>query len=284
MAEDDKNIEIKAVDIDVVSKEEQAVLEKIVGGNWKKYTRVTMAALGILPWVGSLLGAAATLSSENDQEDTAKLLFLWIKEHEIKLKELGATLNSIFDKFESFGERINQRIESEEYLGLVRKTFKKWDGAETLEKRGMLRKLITNAGGITIVQDDWVRMFLDWIEQYHELHFSIIAQIHQRPNITRRAMWMNIKGSIPKDNSAEADMFKLLIDDLTRGRVIRQKREVNSQGQFYKKQRREARQSDFMESPFDNEDPYELTELGTGFVQYVMNELTPQIEDGHKSL
>jgi hypothetical protein len=282
MADDEKKTEIVEL-TDIVSKEEQAVLEKIIGGNWKKYTRVTMAALGILPWVGSLLGAAATLSSENDQEDTTKLLFLWIKEHEIKLKELGATLNSIFGRFESFGERINQRIESEEYLGLVRKTFKKWDEAETLEKRDMLRKLITNAGGITVVQDDWVRMFLDWIEQYHELHFSIIAQIHQSPDITRKAMWMNVKVSIPKDNSAEADMFKLLIDDLTRGRVIRQKREVNSQGQFYKKQRREPRQSDFMESPFDDEDSYVLTELGTGFVQYVMNELTPQIGDSSES-
>ena len=282
MADDEKKVEIVEL-TDIVSKEEQAVLEKIIGGGWKKYTRVTMAALGILPLVGSLLGAAATLSSENDQEDTTKLLFLWIKEHEIKLKELGVTLNSIFGRFESFGERINQRIESEEYLGLVRKTFKKWDEAETLEKREMLRKLITNAGGITVVQDDWVRMFLDWIEQYHELHFSIIAQIHQNPGITRKAMWMNVKGSIPKDNSSEADMFKLLIDDLTRGRVIRQKREVNSQGQFYKKQRREARSSDFMESPFDDEDQYVLTELGTGFVQYVMNELTPQIGDSSKS-
>ena len=282
MADDVKKSEIVKT-ADLVSKEEQAVLEKIIGSGWKKYARVTMAALGILPWVGSLLGAAATLSSENDQEDTTKLLFLWIKEHEIKLKELGVTLNSIFGRFESFGERINQRIESEEYLGLVRKTFKKWDEAETLEKREMLRKLITNAGGITVVQDDWVRMFLDWIEQYHELHFSIIGQIHQNPNITRKAMWLNVKGSIPKDNSAEADMFKLLIDDLTRGRVIRQKREVNSQGQFYKKQRREARQSDFMESPFDDEDQYVLTELGTGFVQYVMNELTPQIGDSSKS-
>ncbi len=280
MIEEDKRVTI-VKQADVVSKEEQAIFERIVGGSWKKYTRVTMAALGILPWVGSLLGAAATLSSENDQEDTTKLLYLWIKEHEIKLKELRVTLNSVFSRFESFGERINQRIESEEYLGLVRMTFKKWDETETLEKRDMLRKLITNAGGITVVQDDWVRMFLDWIEQYHELHFSIIAQIHRFPNITRRMMWMNIKGSIPKDNSAEADMFKLLIDDLTRGRVIRQKREVNGLGQFYKKQRRESRPSDFMESPFDVADQYVLTELGTGFVQYVMNELTSQIEDKH---
>lgn len=281
MADEDKKM--ATTQANIISKGEQAVLEKITGGNWKKYTRVTMAALGILPWIGSLLGAAATLSSENEQEDTNKLLFLWIKEHEIKLKELGATLNSIFGRFESFGERINQRIESEEYLGLVRKTFKEWDEAETLEKREMLRKLITNAGGITVFQDDWVRMFLDWIEQYHELHFSIIAQIYQNPGITRKKMWFNVKGSIPRDNSSEADMFKLLIDDLTRGRVIRQKRETNSLGQFYKKQRREARSSDFIESPFDDEDPYVLTELGIGFVQYVMNELTPQIESSPKS-
>lgn len=32
-----------------------------------------------------------------------------------------------------------------------------------------------------------------------------------------------------------------------------------------------------MKSPFDDEDPYELTELGAKFVHYVMNEVAPQI-------
>ena len=265
---------------ETISDREKAVLEKITGGSWKKYTRVAMAALGIIPWVGSLLGAAATLSSENEQDVMTKLLFLWIKEHEVKLKELGITLNSIFTRFESFGDRIKERIDSEEYLSLIRMTFKKWDESATFEKKEMLRKLITNAGGISIVQDDWVRMFLNWIELYHELHFQIIAQIHKNPGITRKTMWMNIKGKIPMDSSAEADMFKLLIDDLTRGRVIRQKRNVNSRGQFLKKTpQRGVNTSIIMDSPFDDIDPYVLTELGVGFVQYVMNELTPQIEN-----
>lgn len=271
--------EIESLDSTIpFSKEHDAVLERITGSNWKKYARVTMAALGIIPWIGSLLGAAATLSSEKDQDGLSKLFYLWAKEHENKLNELGITLNSIFSRFESFGDRIRERIESDEYLNLVRKTFKQWDVAETLEKKEMLRKIITNAGGITAFHDDWIRMFIDWIEQYHELHFALIAQIYKNPNITRKQMWLNIKGSIPKDCSSEADMFKLLIDDLTRGRVIRQRREVDSEGRFYKKERRASRQSDFMESPFDDEDEYVLTDLGAGFVHYAMDELTLQLD------
>jgi hypothetical protein len=189
-------------DQEIISKEEQAVVEKLIGGNWKKYGRVVMAALGILPWVGSVLSAAAALSSENDQDETNKLLFLWVKEHEIKLKELGKTLNEMFERFESFGDRIKERINSEEYIGLVRKTFKAWDKAETFEKKEMLRKLLTNAGGVTIAQDDWVNMFIEWIEKYHELHFKVIAEVYKKKNITRREIWINIKGSIPADNSA----------------------------------------------------------------------------------
>ncbi len=263
----------------ILGEREQAALEAVTKGEWKKYTRVAMAALSSIPWVGSLIGAAATLSSENEQEKINQVIFLWVQEHQEKLRELATTLNAVFERFEKFGDRIEERIRSDEYISLVKGTFRRWDYAETMEKKEMLRKLITNAGGISIVQDDWVRMFLDWIEQYHELHFRVIAEIHSKPGITRREMWMNIKGSIPTDSSAEADLFKLLIDDLTRGRVIRQQRQINSQGEFLKKTSHGPKlpASSVMESPFDSKDPYVLTELGTGFVQYVMNELTPQI-------
>lgn len=264
----------------VLSKEEQAALAKISGGEWGKYTRVAMAALSGIPWVGSLIGAAATLSAENAQQDVNKVMFLWVQEHEVKLRELGLTLKQVFERFESFGDRIKERIESEEYISLVRKTFWLWDHMETMEKKEMLRKLITNAGGVAIVQDDWVRMFLEWIEKYNELHFRVIAEVHNHPNITRKNIWLNIKGNIPKDNSAEADVFKLLMDDLTTGRVIRQYRETNEYGEFYKQSRKgvsRAPSSDVMKSPFDDEDPYVLTELGQGFVRYVLSELTTQI-------
>ena len=265
----------------VVGNPEKALFEAIHGENWNKYYRVAMAALGSLSWIGAILSAGATLSAENEQGDINKLNFLWMKEHEEKLKDVIRILNEVFEKFKIFGDRIEKRINSEEYMSLVRGTFQRWDKAETLEKKEMFRKLITNAGGTTIVQDDWVRMFSEWIEQYNELHFRVIFEIHKRPGITRHDIWMNIKGKIPTDSSDEADMFKLLIDDLTRGRVIRQHRETNSEGRFYKKtpQPKGGNVSPFMESPFDSKDPYDLTELGSGFVQYVKNELTPQIED-----
>lgn len=271
------------VEIPALKEHEQAVLQAVTGGDWKKYGRVAMAALGVLPWVGSLLGAAATLSAENDQTETNKLMFLWVKEHEVKLKELGVTLRSIFEKYESFGDRIKERIESEEYVALVRNTFKVWDQAETFEKKDMLRKLITNAGGVTISQDDLVKMFIDWIEKYHEFYFLVIREIHLHPDITRRQIWLNIRGDIPTDSSAEADLFKLLIDDLTQGRVIRQSREIDMEGRFFKKTKTKSHspESDFMKSPFDDVEPYELTGLGTEFVSYVMNELTPQLEENN---
>lgn len=273
----DKNIKDTQ---DSVGDREDAVLQAVAGSEWKKYSRVAMAALSVLPWVGSLLGAAATLSGENEQGKTNKIMYLWVKEHEGRLKELGGTLGSMFEKFELFGNRIKERIESEEYVGLVRSTFKVWDRAETTEKKNMLRKLITNAGGVSISKDDLIKMFIGWIEKYDEFHFLVIREVHQNPNITRRQMWMNIRGDIPTDSSAEADLFKLLIDDLTQGRVIRQVRDIDLQGRFLKKQRQKGNSSDsgIMKSPFDNVEYYELTDLGTEFVSYVMNDLTLQIE------
>jgi hypothetical protein len=227
--------------------------------------------------VFSVLGS---ISNEKEQKETNTLLYYWAKEHEDKLRELGITLKGIFERFETFGDRIKERIESKEYLILVRKTFKIWDESETVEKKEMLRKLITNAGGADFSQDDLIRMFLGWIEKYHEFYFLIIGQIHREPGITRREMWVNIRGEIPRDDSADADLFKLLIDDLSQGRVIRQAREVDYQGRFMTRRapRRLAQRNETMQTPFEDTKEYVLTELGSQFVRYVMNELTLQIE------
>lgn len=265
---------------EILSPEEQAALEKITGGEWGKYDRVAMAALSGIPWIGSLIGAAGTWSAEADATATSKVIYLWVKEHERKLRELAAALKDVFARFETFGKRIETRIQSEEYLSIVRKTFSTWDQVETIEKKDMLRKLIANAGGTEIVQDDWIRIFIEWIDQYNELHFRVIAEVYKQKRITRWQIWKNIKGEIPTDSSAEADMFKILMDDLTLGRVIRQERQINSAGQFLKERNTGPRgsTSSVMKSPFDNEEHYVLTELGNEFVRYVLTELTPQIE------
>lgn len=273
----------------ILSEREQAVLEQITGGNWKKYGRVAMAALGGLPWAGSVFGAAATLSAEQEQGKTNHLLFLWVQEHEEKLRELVFTLQSIFGRLETFGDEIQKRLESPEYLSLVRETFRVWDEAETSEKSEMLRKLITNAGGVSIVQDDIVRLFLDFLSKFHELHFAVITQIYNHPRITRAEIWENISGvtddgDTPREDSSKADLFKLLIHELSSGYVIRQARETDSYGNWqHKKSRRRGGKSS-LTSAFDSEKEYVLTELGAEFVHYVMEDLAPQLSDGNSDI
>lgn len=281
MNEDLKEPEIIVPEPIILGKHEQAALETVTRGEWKKYTRVAMAALGGIPWVGSVLSAAATLSAENEQGRTNQIMFLWVQEHEQKFKELGVTLNGIFERFSSFGDEVNARLESTEYLTLVRKTFRLWDQAETHEKKEMFKKLITNSGVITLAQDDLVRLFLEWIEKYHEFHFAVIREIYTTRSITRGGIWERIRGEEPREDSAEADLFKLLIRDLSTGGVIRQEKETNSLGQFVRKTRSKGTsRSSVYESAFEDTKPYVLTELGAQFLHYVMEDIAPQIGSG----
>lgn len=281
--QNNKEITVQSEPI-VLSKHEQAALEAVGGNSWKKYGRVAMAALGGVPWVGSVLSAAAALSSENEQGATNQIIFLWVQEHEQKLKELGLTLSDIFERFSSFGEEINARLESTEYLTLVRKTFRQWDQSETLEKKAMLKKLITNSGVITLAQDDLVRLFLEWIEKYHEFHFTVIKEIYNTPGISRGTIWHNIRGEYPREDSAEADLFRLLIRDLSTGGVIRQSKETDFDGNFLRKvtPKRRTPSSSTLESSFDEYKPYVLTDLGSQFVHYVMEDVSLQIDSKEK--
>lgn len=258
------------------SSEELAVLKHMSGGDWSKYAHVAMAALSSLPWVGTVISAAQTFASDSSQESSYRAMYFWVRAHQEKLRELGETLHGMFERFESFGQTIEERISSEEYLSLVRKTFTQWDHTETTQKKDMLRKLITNAGGLEMAQDDLVRMFLDWIDMYHEFHFSVIGEIYRRPAITRREIWMNLRGAVPRDDSDEADLFRLLVRDLSTGGVIRQERQTDYQGRFLKQQaghRGRGQGSSVMESAFESTKRYELTALGRQFVHYVLTDL-----------
>lgn len=260
------------------SHKNQEALEKITGSRWKKYSRVALSALGAIPWVGSLLSVAATLSSEKDQGKVNDIFLLWAQEHETKLNELGVTLGEVFARLDSFGETIKGRIESDDYLILVRKTFRQWDESETAEKKDMLRKLITNAAGTELSHDDLVRLFLEWIDKYHEFHFMVIREIYSNPRVTRRQIWTNLREDIPREDSADADLFKLLIRDLSTGGVIRQERETDYAGNYIRKRSQTKRGGNTLESAFEDTKPYVLTDLGSQFVHYVMDDLAIQIE------
>ena len=108
----------------------------------------------------------------------------------------------------------------------------------------------------------------------------MIGEIYRRPPISRGMIWSNLGRPQVREDSAEADLFKLLIRDLSTGGVIRQERQVDPYGNFTKKEaaRPTSKGDSRMKSAFDTEERYILTELGSQFVHYAMNELAPRIE------
>ncbi len=245
---------------------------------YPRYARFVLAALGSLPWVGGLMGAAASLHAERDQGKVNSLQRQWLEEHSERLRDVASAINEITGRLDQFGEDAKKRIESDEYLGLVRQSFRAWDEAATKEKRRLLQQLLANAGGTSITSDDVVRLFIDWIKQYHEVHFAVIRAVYQKSGSTRAEIWASVHGAQPREDSAEADLFKLLIRDLSTGSVIRQHRETNYAGEFVKRTpKRSGSSSSVMKSAFDDTEPYELTELGQQFVHYTMNEIVPRM-------
>lgn len=74
-------------------------------------------------------------------------------------------------------------------------------------------------------------------------------------------------------------MYRLLIRDLNMGGIIRQHRQKDPYGNFYSKkmQKKTSSSERILESAFDEEDLYELSELGQQFVHYAMTELPLKI-------
>jgi hypothetical protein len=239
-----------------------------------------LAALGSIPWIGGFLSAAASYKAEEGSLRQDSMQTQWLEEHQQKIDSLRQTLEEIQNRFESLGDIIEDRIQSEEYLALVRKAFRVWDDADTEEKRRFVANAVANSAGTRLCSDDVVRLFLDWLDLYHETHFAVIREIFANPGCTRFEIWSGLYGPTPREDSAEADLFKLLIRDLSTGGVIRQERDVNQLGQFVRKKPQRARPASApttLESAFEDTKPYVLTELGKQFVHYTMNEVVGRI-------
>jgi hypothetical protein len=248
--------------------------------------KFALAALGSIPWVGGFISAAISLKTEEGSLKTDSLQTKWLEEHEQKMQRLNFTLTEIGKRFEALGPTIDERIRSEEYLDVVRKAFRAWDDADTDEKRKYVANLVSNSAGTKLCSDDVVRQFIDWLEMYHESHFAVIRVIFQTPGATRYHIWSEIHGEVPREDSAEADLYRLLIHDLSTGRVIRQDREKTYDGRFLKKRpptRQVSASSNTMESAFEDSKPYVLTELGKQFVHYTMNDVVSRLggENNH---
>src|SRR4051794_26188707 len=237
-------------------------------GSTPKIIRAGMQIVGgVVPFAGGLLSAAAGAWSENEQEKANKFFKQWIKMLEDEIREKEKTILEIMARLDMHDEKISQRIESKEYQSLLKKTFREWSGAESEDKRTYIRNILANAAAASMTSDDVVRLFIDWLKVYSELHFKVIAVVykHSSTGITRGSVWSELGKGDVAENSADADLFKLLFRDLSTGSVIRQHREVDYYGNFIPKapQRRpKGLGQKPVTSAFDDEDSYELTELG----------------------
>lgn len=238
-----------------------------------------LAALGSIPWVGGFLSAAASYKTEEGSVKTENLQNQWLEEHSRKIANLMRDLESIVQRFEEIGEQIDERIQSEDYLGLVRKAFRTWDHTDTEEKRKYIKNVLTNAAGTRLCSDDVIRLFIEWLNLYSEMHFAVIREIFKNPGTTRFDIWDALYGELPREDSAEADLYRLLFRDLSTGGVVRQARETNQSGQFLRKKmpKRRGTLPSTTESAFEETKPYVLTELGKQFVHYTMNEVVKRI-------
>jgi hypothetical protein len=244
--------------------------------------KVILAALGSIPWVGGVLSILAAIPEERRGEHADDIRSKWLEEHERKLELLRSTLDEMQRRFDALGDTVAERVESDEYLAIVRQAFKAWDNAETAEKRGYAANLVTNAAGTRASSDDVVRLFIDWLDLYHEAHFAVIRHIYANPGATRFDIWSTIYGQLPREDSAEADLFKMLVRDLSMGGVIRQERDTNTLGQFVRKQpaKRRGPAPAVMKSAFDDDEHYVLTELGRRFVHYTLTDAVGRLADG----
>lgn len=258
----------------------QAALAKTsVSTKRKVVEKFVLAALGSIPWVGGFISAAASIKVDQRNSEKDNLQIRWLEEHAKKMRNLVGALGDVVGRLDNLGETIDERIQSEEYLSLVRSAFRTWDRAETEDKRKYIANLVANAAGTRLCTDDIIRLFIDWLNLYHEVHFAVMREIYKNPGATRFEIWEALYGTPSREDSAEADLYRLLIRDLSTGGVIRQERDTTTDGRFLRKRpvRNRKLSGGTMESAFEDSKPYELTELGKQFVHYTMNEVVQRI-------
>ena len=239
------------------------------------------SASGAIPLMGGFLAAAAGVWGEKEQERVNRFFEHWLQMLAEEMREKEKTIIEIMSRLDMHDEEISKRVESAEYQSLLRKAFRDWAGAESEEKRQLIRNLLANAAASKLASDDVVKLFLKWIKGYSEFHFEVIGAIYNNGGITRGEVWQNLGREPAREDSSEADLFRLLFRDLSTGGIIRQHRETDYAGNFLAKRRiapSPKGATKTIKSAFDRKEQYELTALGEQFVHYAMTDLPPKIQ------
>ena len=212
------------------------------GTDGGKFVRGAMNAVGgAIPFLGGVFSAAAGFWSEAEQEKLNSFFQHWLEMLKAEAAEKQRTI-----------------IEITERLDII----------------------LSHAGATRIVSDDVVKLFMEWVKTYSEFHFQVVAKIYNHAGITRAGVWDALGREPVREDSADADLFRLLFHDLSTGRVIRQHRETDYAGNFIAKtppswrgMPRPVPGTRQMKSAFDDTESYELTQLGQQFIHYAMTDL-----------
>lgn len=114
-----------------------------------------LAALSVIPWVGGVLSVAETYRTEEGGVRLNKLQTQWLEEHQRKIELLRVTLQEITTRLSQLGDEIEERIQSDEYLALVRKAFRIWDESDTEENGGCCQMSSRMQQALSSVQMMW---------------------------------------------------------------------------------------------------------------------------------
>lgn len=226
---------------------------------------------------GGMSGTAAAWS-ESEQDGVNDLVQECLRVQKVQIEDVTSNVMQILTRLDLNDDATARRVESPEYQGLLRRAFRQWTYVESEEKREYLRRLLTHAGDPRIQQDDFIRLFIDWIGRYSELHFRVMKVVYQNEGFTRADIWDEIHGQQVREDSKEADIFKCLISDLSIGHVIRQERAKTGDGTFLKHKKGPRRPSAYMTSAFEDGKAYEMTDIGRQFVHFTMSELVPKLD------
>lgn len=251
-------------------------------GKTAKISRGALSVIGgAVPFAGGIFSAISGAWSENEQEKVNSFFKQWVQMLQDELKEKEETIIEIMARLDLQDEEISKRVESIEYQSLVKKTFREWSGAESADKRIFIRNILANAAATQVSSDDVIRLYIDWINLYSDMHFQVIGAIYNSDGITRGAIWNKIGKGTVREDSADADLYKLLFRDLSTGGIIRQHRDVDRFGNFIPKPTQRRPKGSGKKpaiSAFDLEEGYDLTGLGKEFVHYAMSDLPLKIE------
>jgi hypothetical protein len=247
------------------------LMQQLGRGLSQTYAAFVVAAWNGVPWLPAWLASGSV-----SPEPSNTLQQMWATDQRRRAGALLSALREVLQRLQAAGAASRQRLVSAEYLALVTRCFRSWDTADTPEKQQMCLQLIVNAAVITLCPDDLLRLFLSWIDQYQSSHFVVLDAIFRHPFITRGGIWTEIHSTEPREDSPEADLYRLVIRDLSTGGLIRQARETDVYGRFRRAPKgRPALATGLIESAFDDTKPYVLSELGKQFHHYAMEVSLP---------